>query len=170
MSSSSGRETSKRSLFHKLIIPREAPWSSGERQGLTIRAMVLGRGFESWLHLKTRWRWTTRWQKNTENNKDSQMGQVTSKKNKKKIKNSSYMLILIQNISYDPFRFNIKAQRVTTRPRWGGPDPEQEQADEKEEISKQPRKHSSQRPTTTRWLLQNWNVPTTCLLHVRKLC
>ena len=60
----------------------EAPWSSGERQGLTIRAMVLGRGFESWLHLKTRWRWTTRWQKNTKINKDSQMGQVTSKKKK----------------------------------------------------------------------------------------
>ncbi len=34
----------------------EAPWSSGKRLGLTIRAMVLGRGFKSRLHLKTRWK------------------------------------------------------------------------------------------------------------------
>ncbi len=30
----------------------EAPYSCGERQGLTIRAMVLGRKFKSRLHLK----------------------------------------------------------------------------------------------------------------------
>jgi hypothetical protein len=30
--------------------------SNGECQGLMIQAMVLGRGFESWLHLKTRWK------------------------------------------------------------------------------------------------------------------
>ena len=44
----------------------EAPCSSGERCGLTIQAMVFGRGFESQHHLKTRWmeRWSTRWQKN----------------------------------------------------------------------------------------------------------
>ena len=35
---------------------REAPWSSGGRRGLMIQAMVLGRGFESQLHLKTRWK------------------------------------------------------------------------------------------------------------------
>ena len=34
----------------------EAPWSSGEHRGLTIQAMVLGRGFETRLHLKTRWK------------------------------------------------------------------------------------------------------------------
>jgi len=34
----------------------EAPWSSGERWGLTIRAIVHRRGFESWLHVKTRWK------------------------------------------------------------------------------------------------------------------
>ncbi len=36
----------------------EAPWSSGERGLLTIRAIVLGRGFEPQLHLKTRWKKT----------------------------------------------------------------------------------------------------------------
>ena len=55
----------------------EAPWSNGEHQGLRIRAMVLGSEFKSRLHLKTRW-------KDTEYNKDSQMRQVTSKKNIKK--------------------------------------------------------------------------------------
>jgi len=30
----------------------EAPWSSGVRRGLAIWAMVLRRGFKSWLHLK----------------------------------------------------------------------------------------------------------------------
>jgi len=60
----------------------EAPWSSGECWGLTIQPTVLGRGFESRLCLKTRWkRWTTWWQKNNKNNKDSQMGQVTPKTN-----------------------------------------------------------------------------------------
>jgi hypothetical protein len=58
---------------------REAPWSSGERRGLTVWAMVLGCEFDSRVHLKTRWiRRTTWWQKN-ENNKDSQKGQVTPK-------------------------------------------------------------------------------------------
>jgi hypothetical protein len=43
-----------------LIVPNnikfgEAPWSSGERQGLTLRAMVLGCEFDSQVHLKTRW-------------------------------------------------------------------------------------------------------------------
>jgi hypothetical protein len=38
----------------------EAPWSSGERQGLTVLAMVFGREFNSQVCLKTRWiRWTT---------------------------------------------------------------------------------------------------------------
>ncbi len=47
----------------------EAPWSSGECQGLTVWAMVLGCGFNSRVHLKTRWiRWTTWWQKKNENN------------------------------------------------------------------------------------------------------
>ena len=32
------------------------PPASGERRGLSIRAMVLGRGFESRLQLKTRWK------------------------------------------------------------------------------------------------------------------
>jgi len=35
---------------------REAPWSSGECRGLTIRAMVLKREFKSKFHLKTRWK------------------------------------------------------------------------------------------------------------------
>ena len=32
------------------------PPASGERRGLSIRAKVLGRGFESRLQLKTRWK------------------------------------------------------------------------------------------------------------------
>ncbi len=56
----------------------EAPWSSGERQGLTVWAMVLGRGFNSRVHLKTRW--ATWWQKKNENNKDSQKGKSHQKK------------------------------------------------------------------------------------------
>ena len=43
-------------LFNNNTTTWEAPWSSGEGQGLTIQAMVLGREFESWLHLKTRWK------------------------------------------------------------------------------------------------------------------
>jgi hypothetical protein len=63
----------------------KAPWSSGERQGLTHRAMVLACEFDSRVHQKTRWiRWTTCWQKNNDNNKDSQKGQVTPKKYLKK--------------------------------------------------------------------------------------
>ena len=59
---------------------REAPWSSGERHGLTIQAMVLGRGFESRLHLKTRWKdGPLDGRKIMKDNKDSQMGQVTPK-------------------------------------------------------------------------------------------
>ncbi len=58
----------------------EAPWSGGEHQGLSVWAMVPRRGFNSCVHLKTRWiRWTTWWQKKNENNKDSQKGQVTPK-------------------------------------------------------------------------------------------
>ncbi len=58
----------------------EAPWSSGERQGLRAWAMVLGREFNSQVRLKTRWiRRTSWWQKN-KNNKDSQKRQVTPKK------------------------------------------------------------------------------------------
>jgi len=34
----------------------EAPWSSGERRRLRIWPIVLGRGFNSRLHLKTRWK------------------------------------------------------------------------------------------------------------------
>jgi len=34
----------------------EPPWSSGEYRGLTILVMVIGRGFKSQLHLKTRWK------------------------------------------------------------------------------------------------------------------
>jgi len=62
-------------------LDREAPWSSGERQGLTIRATVLGRGLESQLHLKTRLKrdGPLDGRKNNKNNKDSQMGQVTLK-------------------------------------------------------------------------------------------
>ena len=56
-------------LFKLRLFFREAPWSSGERRGLTIRAMVLGRGFESRHHLKTRWI-------------DHLMGENTTKKNK----------------------------------------------------------------------------------------
>jgi hypothetical protein len=64
-------------LYFKFLFTGEAPWSSGERQGLTVWAMVLGRGFNSQVRLKTRWiRWTTWWQKKNENNKDSQKGQV----------------------------------------------------------------------------------------------
>ena len=37
-------------------IEREAPWSSGEHRGLTIPAILLGRGFESRHHLKTKWK------------------------------------------------------------------------------------------------------------------
>ena len=40
----------------EMLMKREASWSSGQRRGLTIQAMVLGRGFESRLHLKTRWK------------------------------------------------------------------------------------------------------------------
>ena len=47
-----------------------------ERRGLTIRAMVLGRGFESRLLLKISWK---DGQKNNEHYKDNQMRQVTSK-------------------------------------------------------------------------------------------
>ncbi len=44
----------------------EAPWSGGERQGLTVWAMVLIRVFNSRVHLKSRWIWwTTWWQKRT---------------------------------------------------------------------------------------------------------
>ena len=61
---------------------REAPWSSGERSGLTIQAMVLGRGFKSQLHLKTRWNdGPLDGRKITKDNKDSQ---VTPKKTKTK--------------------------------------------------------------------------------------
>ncbi len=71
------------SLRNDLVITafhREAPWSRGERQGLTVWAMVLGREFDSNVHLKTRWiRRTTWWQQN-KNNKDSQKGQVTPNK------------------------------------------------------------------------------------------
>ena len=35
---------------------RKAPWSSGECRELTIRAIVLGNGLESQLHLETRWK------------------------------------------------------------------------------------------------------------------
>ena len=60
----------------------EAPWSSGERCGLTIQAMVLGRGFESRLHLKTRWKnGPLDGRKIMKEDKCSQMGQVTPKKN-----------------------------------------------------------------------------------------
>jgi len=57
-----------------------SPWSSGECRGLTIRAMVLGRGLIFWLHLKTRWkRWillkAEKIMKIT-----AQIGQVTPKK------------------------------------------------------------------------------------------
>ena len=38
------------------IFSREAPWSSRERHGLTIQALVLGGGFESRFHLKARWK------------------------------------------------------------------------------------------------------------------
>ncbi len=75
-------------LFHAITLTydhREVPWSSGKCQGLTVWAMVLGHGFNSRVNLKTRWiRWTTWWQKKNENNKDSQKGQVTPKKNIKK--------------------------------------------------------------------------------------
>jgi len=68
-------------LLVNMLVKGEAPWSSGERWGLTIWATVLGRGFKSQRHLKTIWkRWTTWWQKNNENNKNSQTGQVTPKK------------------------------------------------------------------------------------------
>ena len=71
---------------------REAPWSSGERRGLTIQvqAMFLGRGFESRLHLKTRWNdGPLDSRKIMKDNKDSQMGQVTPKTYLKK-KYSAY--------------------------------------------------------------------------------
>jgi hypothetical protein len=65
----------------KFVDVREAPWSWGERRGLTDWTMVLGREFDSQVNLKARWiRRTTWWQKN-KNNKDSQKGQVTPKKN-----------------------------------------------------------------------------------------
>ncbi len=37
-----------------LNIPGKPPWSSGECRGLRIWAIVLGREFEFWVHLKTR--------------------------------------------------------------------------------------------------------------------
>ena len=42
--------------MHKEDVVGESPWSGGERRGLTIQAMVLGRGFKSRRHLKTRWK------------------------------------------------------------------------------------------------------------------
>jgi hypothetical protein len=54
----------KKPILNIKIFHGEAPWSSGELQGLTVWAMVLGCGFNSGVHLKTRWiRWTTWWQK-----------------------------------------------------------------------------------------------------------
>ena len=38
----------------KIMLKGADPWSSGESWGLTVEVMVLGRGFESRLHLKTR--------------------------------------------------------------------------------------------------------------------
>ncbi len=56
----------------------EAPWSSGERWGLTVWAMVLGRKFNFQVHLKTRWiRRTYLMAEKNEKNKNSQKGQVT---------------------------------------------------------------------------------------------
>ena len=43
-------------FISKVLLVREAQWSSGERHGLTIQTMVLGCGFESRLHLMTRWK------------------------------------------------------------------------------------------------------------------
>jgi hypothetical protein len=44
----------------------KALWSSGEHRGLMVWAMILGREFDSRVHLKTRWiRCTTWWQKKT---------------------------------------------------------------------------------------------------------
>ncbi len=88
----------------KKIFDREAPWSSGERRGLTVWAMVLGCEFNSRVHLKTRWiKWTTWWQKKNKNNKDSQKGQVTPKKYfKKKIfdqRNHWNVDIIIKSLS-----------------------------------------------------------------------
>jgi len=55
--------------------------------------MVLGRGFKSRLHLKTRWKKIDHLmaKKLTKNNKDSTMGQVTPKKY---LKNSHYNIFL----------------------------------------------------------------------------
>ncbi len=57
-------KTFKLKIFHALNAKTDKIGYSSEGRGLTIRAMVLGRGFEFWLHIKTRWkRLTTCWQK-----------------------------------------------------------------------------------------------------------
>ncbi len=62
---------------YKILIKGNLP---GLVVNITVWAMVLGCGFNSRVHLNTRWiRWTTWWQKKNENNKDSQKGKVTQK-------------------------------------------------------------------------------------------
>ena len=62
-----------------IVLYREAPWSNGERCGLVIQAMVLEHGLESQPHLTTRWKdGPLDGRKIMKDNKDSQMGQVTT--------------------------------------------------------------------------------------------
>ncbi len=59
-------------------------WSSGERRGLTIRAMFLGRGFKSRLHLRTRCKNMGHLiKKNNKNNKESQKAKSHQKQLKR---------------------------------------------------------------------------------------
>ncbi len=60
----------------------ETPWSSGERQGLSLSHGPRCE-FDFWVPLKTRWNGRTTWWQKNENNKDSQKGHVTPKKYKK---------------------------------------------------------------------------------------
>ena len=60
----------------RLLGRGEVPWSSVERCGLTIQAMVLGRKLEPRLHKKTRWK---DGRKIAKDNKDRQMCQVPPK-------------------------------------------------------------------------------------------
>jgi hypothetical protein len=65
---------------------------------------ILGCRFESWRHLKTRWkRWTTWWQKNNKNNKDCQTGQV---KQKNKLKQKLFELNPFELIGRQQFLSN----------------------------------------------------------------
>ncbi len=84
----------------------ENPGSSGLRRGLTVWAMVLGRDFDSWFCLKTRWiRQTTWWQKRMKIIKTAKRGKSLQKKYKKNFKGLCYFLVLVGVATLNTFLY-----------------------------------------------------------------